>query len=279
MTGRTARTLDTKTASRVTLALGRDHEPELIAALLRARGHDASLASSGSHALRQLRENATELLIVDAQLDGFDVQQRLIQERCSVGLLFIGNDSTSPTDRVRALANGADDFVTRPFDPEEFVERVRSILRRAGQKSEHQTVVRYGDLEIDVATHEARRSGTLLNLTMTEFRLLHYLASNAPQVLSKRQIVEQVWGYDFDGDYSVVETFISYLRRKVNNDSVPLIRTVRGLGYAMAPIKQLPATPDTGSGGLSSTLDSQNHPIQPGRLEETVERCPIMVRR
>jgi two-component system, OmpR family, response regulator len=225
--------LNTTATARVTVALGGDHEPKLIAELLRANGHDATVVSTGWQAFHQLHEHATALMIVDAQQDGFAVQQRLNLKGSPVGLLFLGDHTTTSEERVRALRNGADDFVTRPYIPAELVERVTSILRRISHRSVKQTSVRYGDLEINVASHEVRRRGVLVQLTMTEFRLLHYLVSQAPRVLSKRQIVEEIWGEDFDGDLNVVETFISYLRKKVDDGFVPMIRTVRGIGYAM----------------------------------------------
>jgi len=137
-------------------------------------------------------------------------------------------------DKVRGLTLGGDDYVTKPFSLEELVARVRVLLRRAGGEDESGRLV-FADLELDDDTHEVRRAGEPVDLTATEFRLLRYLMQNAPRVLSKAQILDHVWNYDFGGDVNIVETYVSYIRRKLDAFGPPLIQTVRGVGYRLAP--------------------------------------------
>jgi two-component system, OmpR family, response regulator len=247
--------------TRVIVAMGTTPEADLLVALLNARGFTTEHATTLPSEFGLMGRANTNLLIVDSQSEGFEFQRQLNASRYSGGLLFLGGESTSVADRVRALANGADDFITRPFSPDEFVERVRSILRRTMPRALKNTVSTHGDVVINASTHDVSRNGRPLTLTLTEFRLLEYLIANAPQVLSKRQIVEHIWGYDFDGEYNVVETFVSYLRKKVDAGSTtPLIRTVRGVGYAMAA---LPTPAITVPGGRSSVQMPSPAPKEP----------------
>jgi two-component system OmpR family response regulator len=152
-------------------------------------------------------------------------------------LFLTARDSTE--DRVHGLTLGADDYMGKPFSLEELVARVRAVLRRTRGDDEEGPVVRYADLELDEDAREVRRGGRVVELTPTEYNLLHYLLTNAGRVLSKAQILDHVWRYDFGGDSSVVETYISYLRKKIDrNGDVALIQTVRGFGYAIRTPRQ-----------------------------------------
>ena len=148
-------------------------------------------------------------------------------------LFLTARDTTE--DRVHGLTLGADDYMGKPFSLEELVARVRAVLRRTRATQADQTVLRFSDLELDEDAREVRRGGRRIELTPTEFNLLHYLLANAGRVVSKAQILDHVWRYDFGGDASVVETYISYLRKKIDagEDTTPLIQTVRGFGYAI----------------------------------------------
>ena len=165
-------------------------------------------------------------------MDGFAVTERLAADRVKVPVLFLtARDAVE--DKVRGLTLGGDDYVTKPFSIEELVARIRALLRRTDPVAESGPLV-FVDLELDEETHEVRRAGTTVELTATEFRLLRYLMQNAPRVLSKAQILDHVWQYDFGGDANIVETYVSYLRRKVDGIGPPLIHTVRGVGYRLA---------------------------------------------
>jgi len=176
------------------------------------------------------------LIVLDVMLpdmDGFAVTERLVADRVKVPVLFLtARDAVE--DKVRGLTLGGDDYVTKPFSIEELVARIRALLRRVDPEATGGPLV-FVDLELDDQTHEVRRAGTPIGLTATEFRLLRYLMQNAPKVLSKAQILDHVWNYDFGGDANIVETYVSYLRRKIEGmGSPPLIQTVRGVGYRLA---------------------------------------------
>jgi two-component system OmpR family response regulator len=175
------------------------------------------------------------LIVLDVMLpdmDGFAVTERLAADRVKVPILFLtARDAVE--DKVRGLTLGGDDYVTKPFSIEELVARIRALLRRTDPVGEAGPLV-FADLELDDQTHEVHRAGTPVELTATEFRLLRYLIQNAPRVLSKAQILDHVWNYDFGGDANIVETYVSYLRRKVDGIGPPLIQTVRGVGYRLA---------------------------------------------
>lgn len=182
---------------------------ELLVTVLRHEGFDVATAATGSEALHRIATFRPDITLLDIQLpdlDGFAVQKRLVAERSSIPILFL-TARDSPEDKVRGLTMGADDYVTKPFGLDELVARVRAILRRS---SGIRTVdrLRYFDLEIDEETHEVFRGTRSIELTPTEFALLRYLVANAPRVLSKSQILDHVWRYDFDGDATVVETYI-----------------------------------------------------------------------
>jgi two-component system OmpR family response regulator len=209
----------------------------LVATVLRYEGFEVRTAAGGRQALAAVADFRPHLVVLDVMLpdlDGFEVQRRLAGdggERVPV-VFLTARDATE--DAVRGLTLGADDYVTKPFSLEELLARIRAVLRRAYGDSGRQGPLRFADLELDEETREVRRAGAPVRLTPTEFNLLRYLMQNARRVLSKAQILDQVWRYDFNGDSNVVETYISYLRRKVDGGGgPPLIHTVRGVGYSL----------------------------------------------
>jgi two-component system, OmpR family, response regulator len=215
-----------------------DDEPnitDLVAMALRYEGFEVETAGTGRAALAAVERFRPELLVLDVMLpdlDGFAVTERLKGMRSKVPILFLtARDEVE--DKVRGLTLGGDDYVTKPFSLEELVARIRALLRRAGVAEEPGPLV-FADLELDDDTHEVHRAGTLIELTATEFRLLRYLMQNAPRVLSKAQILDHVWQYDFGGDANIVETYVSYLRKKVDAAGPALIQTVRGVGYRLS---------------------------------------------
>ena len=208
---------------------------ELLSMALRYEGWEVRTAASGSSAVRSAREFRPDAVVLDVMLpdfDGLEVLRRMRAEAPDVPVLFLtARDAVE--DKVRGLTLGGDDYVTKPFSIEELVARIRALLRRADPVGESGPLV-FVDLELDDQTHEVRRAGTPVELTATEFRLLRYLMQNAPRVLSKAQILDHVWNYDFGGDANIVETYVSYLRRKIDGIGQPLIQTVRGVGYRLA---------------------------------------------
>jgi two-component system OmpR family response regulator len=214
-----------------------DDEPritDLVAMALRYEGFDVQTAGSGRAALKAVEDFRPALILLDLMLpdiDGFAVTERLAAARVRVPILFLtARDGVE--DKVRGLTLGGDDYVTKPFSLEELVARIRALLRRVEASTEDGPLT-FVDLELDDDTHEVRRAGTTIDLTATEFRLLRYLMENAPRVLSKSQILDRVWNYDFGGDANIVETYVSYLRKKVDALGPPLIQTVRGVGYKL----------------------------------------------
>jgi two-component system, OmpR family, response regulator len=217
-----------------------DDEPnisDLVATVLRYEGFEVAVAATGRGALRTAAEFEPSLIVLDVMLpdlDGFEVHRRLTAEGRAAPVLFLtARDATE--DKVRGLSLGADDYVTKPFSLEELVARVRAILRRTAPAREEReaSVLRFADLEMDEDAHQVSRGGELIDLTATEYNLLRYLMLNARRVLSKGQILDHVWHYDFRGDANVVETYVSYLRRKVDAAEPHLIHTVRGAGYVL----------------------------------------------
>jgi two-component system, OmpR family, response regulator len=207
---------------------------DLLGMALRYEGFDVQVAHTGRQALRAVTDRRPHLLILDIMLpdlDGFEIAKRLASRGDKVPILFLtARDATE--DKVRGLTLGGDDYLTKPFSLEELVARVRAILRRAGDLEET-THLSFEDLEMNDEAHEVRRGGTRVELTATEYKLLRYLLMNAGRVVSKAQILDHVWNYDFGGDGNVVETYISYLRRKLDGLGPPLISTVRGVGYSL----------------------------------------------
>jgi two-component system OmpR family response regulator len=210
---------------------------ELISTSLRFVGFDVRTAASGSEALIAAEEFKPHALILDVMLpdlDGFEVCRQIRNEGLNVGVLFL-TAKDGMEDKVAGLTIGGDDYMTKPFSLEELVARVRALLRRIGvtEIDANDEKIRFADLEIDEATHEVRRAGHLLDLSPTEFLLIRYLLINADRVVSKAQILDHVWQYDFRGDAGIVETYISYLRKKIDIYDPPLIHTVRGVGYRL----------------------------------------------
>lgn len=210
----------------------------LLSATLRLTGFDVKVAGGGREALAAAAEYAPDLVVLDVMmpdLDGFEVAQRLRTSGRPVPVLFLtARDSVE--DRISGLTVGADDYVAKPFSLEEVVLRIRAILRRSLGEQQQLVdggVLRYADLEMDEDAHEVRRGGHRVDLSPTEFNLLRYLLTNAGRVVSKAQILDRVWNYDFGGDGRIVESYVYYLRRKVDKWDPPLIHTVRGVGYAL----------------------------------------------
>ncbi len=209
---------------------------DLVRAALSYEGYEVAQAASGLEAVAQVGSFRPQLVILDVMLpdvDGFEVVRRLRSEARYVPVIFLtAKDATE--DKVRGLTLGGDDYLTKPFSLEELLARVRSVLRRTGASRDAERVLRFADLELDEDSHEVWRGDRLIELTATEFKLLRYLMLNARRVVSKSQILDHVWNYDFGGDANVVETYISYLRRKIDTPGgKPLIKTLRGTGYSL----------------------------------------------
>lgn len=208
---------------------------ELLSTALRYMGFDVITAASGSAALDAARTGAPDLIVLDVMLpdlDGFEVCRRLRADGDFVPVLFL-TARDGAEDRVAGFIQGGDDYVTKPFSLEELTLRIRALLRRTRPAEAPPARLRYRDLEMDEDRHQVWRAGREIDLSPTEFRFLRYLLLNPERVLSKQQILDHVWQYDFDGEDNVVETYVSYLRRKVDRGSAPLIRTVRGFGYTL----------------------------------------------
>jgi two-component system OmpR family response regulator len=209
---------------------------DLVAMALKYEGFAVQTAASARDARRAVMEFRPALIVLDVGLpdeDGFTLTQRLVGDGLKVPVIFLtARDATE--EKVRGLTVGGDDYVTKPFSIEELVARIRVVLRRHQPASANSTGhLALADLELDEDTHEVLRAGQPVDLTRTEFRLLRYLLINAGRVLTRAQILDHVWEYNFGGDASVLETYISYLRRKVDRGDPPLIHTVRGVGYVM----------------------------------------------
>jgi Response regulators consisting of a CheY-like receiver domain and a winged-helix DNA-binding domain len=216
-----------------------DDEPSItdtIATALSYEGFVVETAADGRSAVQLIDEFRPDLVILDVMLpdvDGISIARRLRFSHVETPILFV-TARDSPSDRVEGLTAGADDYVTKPFTLAEVIARVHAILRRTyGASSAATSRFQFADLELDVDTHEVRRAGESLRLTATEFNLLCFFMENPRLVLSKSQILDHVWHYDFDGDPNVVETYISYLRRKLDAHGPPLIHTIRLVGYTL----------------------------------------------
>ena len=210
---------------------------DLISTSLRFVGFDVRTAATGSQALSLAEEFKPHAIILDVMLpdqDGFEVCRQIRNEGVNVGVLFL-TAKDGMEDKVAGLTIGGDDYMTKPFSLEELVARLRALLRRIGvvEMDHEDEKIRFADLELDEATHEVRRAGNLLDLSPTEFLLTRYLLINSDRVVSKAQILDHVWEYDFRGDAGIVETYISYLRKKIDIYQPPLIHTVRGVGYRL----------------------------------------------
>ena len=218
-----------------------DDEPaitELLSMALRYEGWDVTTAHSGTTAVQAARDTRPDVLVLDMMLpdfDGLEVMRRVRAEQPDVPVIFLtARDAVD--DRIHGLTAGGDDYVTKPFSLEELVARLRGLLRRSGAtlvKPGSQLVV--GDLALDEDSHEVTRAGEEIQLTATEFELLRYLMRNPRRVLSKAQILDRVWNYDFGGQANVVELYISYLRKKIDAGREPMLHTLRGAGYVLKP--------------------------------------------
>ncbi len=218
-----------------------DDEPniaELLAMALRLEGWEIMVAHTGAEAVSSARRQAPDAVVLDMMLPDFDglaVLRKLRAHSPDVPVLFLtARDAVE--DRVTGLTAGGDDYVTKPFSLEEVVARLRALLRRtAGGRERSSAALVVGDLTLDEDSHEVTRSGTQISLTATEFELLRYLMRNPRRVLSKAQILDRVWNYDFGGQANVVELYISYLRKKVDAGRPAMIHTMRGAGYVLKP--------------------------------------------
>jgi two-component system, OmpR family, response regulator len=218
-----------------------DDEPdivELLSASLKYHGYEVAAATSGRQAMEEARRFRPDLILLDVmmpELDGFDVVRRLRGEGTRVPVLFLtARDGTE--DKIKGLTLGGDDYVTKPFSLAEILARIQAVLRRAGDpvaKATAPSRLTFADIELDDDTHEVFKAGSEVALSPTEFKLLRYFMTNPGRVLSKAQILDHVWQYDFGGDAGVVESYVSYLRKKIDTTEPRLIHTLRGVGYSL----------------------------------------------
>ncbi len=215
-----------------------DDEPFLrdaVAASLRFLGFEVTTAETGSGALRLARDRPFDLVVLDVMLpdtDGFEVVRRLRQDGNRVPVIFLTARDTQ-SDKVTGLTLGGDDYLTKPFGLEELAARIRTVLRRTRPAVNGGPVLLFADVELDQDSYEVRRAGRLIELSPTEFRLLRYLMLNPGRVLTRAQILDHVWDYDFGGSSTVVATYVGYLRRKLALHGSELIHTQRGVGYIL----------------------------------------------
>ena len=211
---------------------------ELLAMALRYERWEVRTAASGSQAVRAAKEFQPDAVVLDMMLpdfDGLEVLRRMRTDNPNVPVLFLtARDAVE--DRIAGLTAGGDDYVTKPFSLEEVVARVRALVRRTTLVvSDDESIITVGDLVMNEDSHEVTRAGEPIRLTATEFELLRYLLRNPRRVLSKAQILDRVWNYDFGGQANVVELYISYLRKKIDAGRTPMIHTMRGVGYILKP--------------------------------------------
>jgi two-component system, OmpR family, response regulator len=223
-----------------------DDEPnirELVQVALKFHGCSVSTAASGKEAIKQAEASKPDLIVLDVMMpdmDGFEVCRRLRAAGNEVPVIFLTARDTS-SDTVTGLAIGGDDYVTKPFSVEALVARVRAVLRRASrtatgeQEARSAGPLRVADLELDEERWTVHRAGVPVELSPTEFRLLAYLMRHQGRVLTRAQLLEKVWGWDYSGESQIVETYVSYLRRKLDPLGPPLIHTQRGVGYSLRP--------------------------------------------
>ena len=209
---------------------------ELLATSLRFAGFEVHTAADGGEAIDVAEREQPDLVVLDVMLpdiDGFAVTRRLRENGRHMPIVFVtARDSVD--DKVKGLTVGGDDYVTKPFSLEEVVARIRAVLRRTRGDVDDSASLRFEDLELDEDSHEVRRAGRVIETSPTEFKLLRYLMLNPNRVLSKAQILDHVWEYDFRGESGIVESYISYLRRKIDTEGhLPLIHTKRGVGYVL----------------------------------------------
>jgi two-component system, OmpR family, response regulator len=209
---------------------------ELLATSLRFAGFEVEVAGTAAEAITAAERNHPDLCVLDVMLpdmDGFSVTRRLRESGRPLPIVFVtARDSVD--DKVKGLTVGGDDYVTKPFSLEEVVARIRAVLRRTRPVDDESSALHFADLSLDEDSHEVRRAGRVIEVSPTEFKLLRYLMLNPNRVLSKAQILDHVWDYDFRGEAGIVESYISYLRRKIDTPDVqPLIHTKRGVGYVL----------------------------------------------
>ena len=210
---------------------------ELLTVSLKFQGFDVRSANSGTDALRIAREFRPDAYILDVMMpgmDGYELLQKLRSEGLEGPVLYL-TAKDGVESRIHGLTIGADDYITKPFSLEEVITRLRVVLRRGNvqEDSAEESSISYADLTLNDDTHEVTKAGELIELSPTEFNLLRFLMLNKEVVLSKAKILDNVWHYDFGGDGNVVESYISYLRRKIDTGDMPLIHTVRGVGYVL----------------------------------------------
>ena len=217
-----------------------DDEPFLrdaVAASLRFLGFDVTTAENGTDALRLARDGRFDLVVLDVMLpdtDGFEVVRRLRRDGSRVPVIFL-TDRDTEADKVAGLTLGGDDYLTKPFGLDELAARILTVLRRTRRDGEGGPVLTFADIELDQDSYEVRRQGQLIDLSPTEFRLLRYLMQNPGRVLTRAQLLDHVWDYDFGGSSTVVATYIAYLRRKLAAHGPDVIHTQRGVGYSLRP--------------------------------------------
>ena len=206
----------------------------LVESALQLAGMETAGADDGRAGLKMAADCRPDLIVLDVmmpELDGFEVLQRLRDSGSRTPVIFLtARDSTD--DRVRGLTAGGDDYMVKPFAVAELVARVQLRLQQAGH-AKNESVLRCADLELDLDAHRVSRAGTVVELSPTEYKLLHYLLANSGRVLTRAQLLDHVWDYDFGGDSSVVDTYISYLRRKLDHVEPKLIHTIRGVGFCL----------------------------------------------
>jgi len=234
-TGSSTASTAARTKRKVLVVDDEENVVHLVASALRFDGFEAVTADNGHNALAAVAEHAPDLVVLDMMMPGLDGQAVLQHLRAAgslVPVIFLtARDTTN--DRVNGLRAGADDYVVKPFSVEELLARVHAVLRRTAADNDQDGVLRVADLELDENSHEVTRGGEEIHLTATEFELLRYLMRNERVVLSKSQILDRVWKYDFQGQSNIVELYIGYLRKKVDHLDPKLIHTVRGAGYVV----------------------------------------------
>lgn len=225
----------TTPATRVLVVDDEESIREILTMALKMHGYQIQTAATGYDALRLVQSFAPDIIVLDIMLpdiDGFEVAKRLGSRDSRVPIMYLtARDETQ--DKIRDLSLGGDDYMTKPFSLEEMVARLQAILRRSGQQTPASAIMTFDDIEMDEDAHEVRRDGQLVPLTQTEYRLLRYFLLNPRIALTKNQLLEHVWQYDFNGDARVLETYVSYLRKKLDKHGPPVIQTVRGIGYAL----------------------------------------------
>lgn len=240
MSGRTSPTTTSDPVScdrgeRILVVDDEESIADIVSTVLRYQGYSVETASSGREAVRKSEEWRPHLIVLDVMLpdlDGYGVAAELRKRRLDIPIVFLSARGET-ADRLEGLRLGADDYLAKPFSVEELVMRIQAVLRRTQRVRQRETLMQFADLEIDEDAHEVHRGTSRIELSPTEFKLLRFLTINARRVVSRSQILEHVWDFEFDGESNIVETYIKYLRRKVDAGREPLIHTVRGAGYVM----------------------------------------------